>query len=374
MQNRYMRENKKNCNDCRERGNVVTLVLLGLAVAILAGVIVLYFYGNRNTVPLTPLDGNNGAGTSTDEVTQADPRADWSTYENSEFNFTIKYPPGWVVNEGTIGLEPAITIHPDLGTTSDLVAPWDHHTEATHLSIYPQGIPTEGIMGDERPSDIIVTAPRAVARDYILENGRPWATMVRFEAPPAGWNSSGFVLARALIEDEETICLRAGEPVPEGDCQPLTGDEIARSGYVDPALRETQKLMLTSFGFETSADPLNETTSAQTRPIDDLIRVTSPVADSTVTSPLVIEGEARGTWFFEASFPVELRTSSGEVLVRAPATATDDWMTEDFVPFTVSLAFPEPQTATGTLLLERSNPSGLESQARSVSIPVRFSE
>ncbi len=37
----------------------------------------------------------------------------------------------------------------------------------------------------------------------------------------------------------------------------------------------------------------------------DLIRLSSPRPGEVVTSPLTIRGEARGYWFFEASFPVE---------------------------------------------------------------------
>lgn len=48
-------------------------------------------------------------------------------------------------------------------------------------------------------------------------------------------------------------------------------------------------------------------------------------------------------------------------------------MTEDFVPFMVSLAFDAPSTATGTLVLKRDNPSGLPQNDDEVRVPVRFS-
>jgi hypothetical protein len=47
-------------------------------------------------------------------------------------------------------------------------------------------------------------------------------------------------------------------------------------------------------------------------------------------------------------------------------------MTPDFVPFAVVLSFSPPTTSTGTLVLERSNPSGLPENAGEVRIPVRF--
>src|SRR3989344_5192810 len=62
----------------------------------------------------------------------------------------------------------------------------------------------------------------------------------------------------------------------------------------------------------------------------DKIVVTNIKAGDTVASPLTIEGRARGTWYFEASFPVELLDAAGKQLVILPAQAKDEWMTENF--------------------------------------------
>jgi hypothetical protein len=107
--------------------------------------------------------------------------------------------------------------------------------------------------------------------------------------------------------------------------------------------------------------------------MDDMIRVTSPRKDQLVSSPLTVTGEARGSWYFEASFPVKLLDANGTVLGTAAAQAQGDWMTNDFVPFKATLSFTAPKTATGTLVLEKDNPSGLPENAASVSVAVRFS-
>ena len=104
----------------------------------------------------------------------------------------------------------------------------------------------------------------------------------------------------------------------------------------------------------------------------DRIRVTTISADQRVTSPLTVAGEARGNWYFEASFPVELLDGNGNRLVITPAQAIGEWMTTEFVPFSVSLSFSKPTTATGTLILRNDNPSGLPENDRSISFPVRF--
>ena len=90
-----------------------------------------------------------------------------------------------------------------------------------------------------------------------------------------------------------------------------------------------------------------------------------------VTSPLTVRGEARGTWYFEASFPVKLYDSNGTQIAITPAQAQSDWMTVDFVPYEAVLTFTAT-TQTGTLVLEKDNPSGEPANAASISIPVQF--
>ncbi|MDO8265018.1 MAG: Gmad2 immunoglobulin-like domain-containing protein [Candidatus Parcubacteria bacterium] len=105
----------------------------------------------------------------------------------------------------------------------------------------------------------------------------------------------------------------------------------------------------------------------------DLIVVTSPGPNDLVSSPLLITGEARGSWYFEASFPVRIEDSNGNELGVVPAQAFDDWMTTDFVPFQAFLEFEKPATEYGTLILEKDNPSGLPQFEDEMHIPVKFS-
>jgi hypothetical protein len=122
-----------------------------------------------------------------------------------------------------------------------------------------------------------------------------------------------------------------------------------------------------------SFSPGNNTTSSSSSSVmNPDITVSSPTAGSTVSSPLTVTGEAKGGWYFEASFPVHLLDGNGNEIVSAPATAQGDWMTPNFVPFSVTLTFPTPATSTGTLVLEKDNPSGEPQNAASISIPVQF--
>jgi hypothetical protein len=109
-------------------------------------------------------------------------------------------------------------------------------------------------------------------------------------------------------------------------------------------------------------------------PHEDLIRVFSPQANEKVSSPLLIKGEARGSWFFEATFPVKLLDDKGNIIVQHYAQAKGDWMTENFVPFEAELVFEAPTTQKGWLVLEKDNPSSLSENADELRIPVIFSD
>lgn len=105
---------------------------------------------------------------------------------------------------------------------------------------------------------------------------------------------------------------------------------------------------------------------------DELIRVVTPTPGALVTSPLVISGEARGNWYFEASFPAELLDANGKQLFIGPIQAHGEWMTEDFVPFNEEITFALSETASGTLVLRKDNPSGLPEHDAEVRVPVYF--
>ncbi len=104
----------------------------------------------------------------------------------------------------------------------------------------------------------------------------------------------------------------------------------------------------------------------------DLIQVDNPRPNQQISSPLKITGRARGTWFFEATFPIELLDESGKSLGTSVATAKREWMTEEFVPFTAELQFEKPSTKKGKLVIKNANPSGLPENEKVLSMPVEF--
>lgn len=105
---------------------------------------------------------------------------------------------------------------------------------------------------------------------------------------------------------------------------------------------------------------------------DGLIHVTAPLPNATTSSPLTVTGEARGTWYFEASFPIRIVDEAGTVLGTGIAQAQSDWMTEEFVPFSATIGYATPTTTHGTLILEKDNPSGLPEHANELRVPINF--
>lgn len=123
---------------------------------------------------------------------------------------------------------------------------------------------------------------------------------------------------------------------------------------------------------QTGAPTATSTAGILSRGTSDFIRVSNVRPNDIVHSPLTVQGEARGNWYFEASFPVKLYDADGKELAAIPAQAQGDWMTTEFVPFEVTLEFTQPSTDTGALVLKKDNPSGLPEHDDQLVIPVRF--
>lgn len=107
---------------------------------------------------------------------------------------------------------------------------------------------------------------------------------------------------------------------------------------------------------------------------NDIIRVSAPLGGDTISSPVFISGEARGQWFFEATFPIVVVGEDGLIIGDGFAEAEGDWMTEAYVPFTAQVEFTAPPGTSGTVILRKSNASDLPEHDDAVEIPVRFTD
>ena len=103
----------------------------------------------------------------------------------------------------------------------------------------------------------------------------------------------------------------------------------------------------------------------------DKIVVTAPLPGATVANTFAVTGKARGGWYFEASFPIRVISSTSTVLIEMPIQANGTWMTADFVPFaTTTVTVPAWYKGAATLVLKNDNPSGLPENDASISIPI----
>ena len=106
----------------------------------------------------------------------------------------------------------------------------------------------------------------------------------------------------------------------------------------------------------------------------DTVTVDTPKANDVVGKTFSVLGKARGPFFFEASFPVQLLKPDGTVLAQGHAQVNPpmtDWMTNDFVPFKADLTVNDINyIGPATLILHNDNPSGLPENAASMSYPI----
>jgi hypothetical protein len=246
--------------------------------------------------------------------------------------------------------------------------PLTHFVNISNVSVFPEGIATEGLVGETKDLDLDVGFDVSEeSKLYTLEDGTPFAAYIKPVDYPESWTENGFIWIRTEIQNLETSCLKDGEEVD--NCDPLADQdiEIVRKGEVDQELWEKQIQVLKSFSF------LGESIEGQ----DFLLE--NPQPEQEISSPLKVKGQVSGAWFFEASFPVVLTDWDGKIIAEAVAEAQEDWMTTDFVPFEATLQFDKPYEEgaddfmkKGNLILQKSNPSGLPENDDAYEIRVQF--
>lgn len=107
----------------------------------------------------------------------------------------------------------------------------------------------------------------------------------------------------------------------------------------------------------------------------DMVVVNSPYPGEKISSPLSVSGTARGGWFFEGSFPIDITDFEGNIIAQKYATAQDDWMVgrNVEVPFLGSIDFEVPEgVSRGYVIFHKDNPSDKRELDDSFSIPVIF--
>ncbi|MBI5004059.1 hypothetical protein HZC00_03120 [Candidatus Kaiserbacteria bacterium] len=111
-------------------------------------------------------------------------------------------------------------------------------------------------------------------------------------------------------------------------------------------------------------------TPTSTTPLSERVSVAEPASGASVEATFSISGKAPGNWYFEASFPIQVRDQEGNVIGRSHANAQGDWMTTNLVSFTAAVNIEGNYKGPADLILLRDNPSGLPENDDSVTIPI----
>jgi hypothetical protein len=99
------------------------------------------------------------------------------------------------------------------------------------------------------------------------------------------------------------------------------------------------------------------------------IVIDAPKSGAVVPKAFTVTGKAPGSWYFEASFPIQIHDANNNKVGQGIATALSDWMTTGDVAFKADITI-DSYTGPATLVLIKDNPSGLPEYDDSVSIPI----
>lgn len=175
---------------------------------------------------------------------------EWLTYQNETYDFQLTYPPDWRIWEGELVGVPVISVIPPATASSSL--PLSHHSNFTQVSIFPAGVPTEGVFGETATSTVAFQPPLTQAWDYHLAAGQTWGTYANFQTPPSSWEPWGFLWGAVAVSDQETRCLGSRDQVlsaTDCDLPRSPGARVVHFGQIDDASRQRVVQIMESFRF-----------------------------------------------------------------------------------------------------------------------------
>jgi hypothetical protein len=229
-------------------GTVVTILLLSIAAFSL--------YTYEQATPTYMQTAHVGSAPYTAGVPDT-----WQTVTSTRYNITVSYPPHWQVSTtspDTGGIAPVLSVHP-AEQTADLSAPYYHFDNATHVSIYPHGIPTGALLAP-RVSAQAVTGPDFTdARALLMGSSTAFAYEAVAPMYPAQWKPWGFLFARVYIADMAITCRvpSASDHRVAPQCPPfLENRDVHRAGDLDFDTRRTVVRVMQSITFTTSTRPV----------------------------------------------------------------------------------------------------------------------
>ncbi len=316
---------------------VLLKVLLVLGMALVLAVIILVGSGLRITRKESLLDiwlASRRGVSPTPEVLATptpDPTADWETYTNEKYGYLIKYPSQWEVTEGKELRQ--VVISGDIG---------DLYYAPLSIQVYEN---TKKLSIEDW------------AKEFGWENIIPKFTDIKIDSKLAvRWKDSLGVL-NFIVQNDDKIY----------NFSPLEVQENI----------ENQNLMmekiLSTFKFLTPIPTETQTKGGITQETGTPVKIKSVYLVSPIKGPLVIKGTVEPGWMFEGVMPVKLLDATRVEIASGSAkeTVPGSWQSGKTVEFSVELTFTT-DSASGFLVFQNDNPSGLPENQKSFEMPVKF--
>ncbi len=151
------------------------------------------------------------------------------------YGFDLHLPRTWSFSSSTRAT-PMFNAY-EYSPSAERAVPFEHHQNVTNVSVFPDGVPTEGVFAETKEVDFETPFElREGSRMFVLRDGTPFAAYLLPEKVPTGWSDFGFVWIRVYADDLATHCIDASGNDTGDACDPLGGSEsIELSGTVDPA-------------------------------------------------------------------------------------------------------------------------------------------
>ncbi len=277
-----------------------------------------------------------------------DPTAGWKTYTSQKMNFAIEYPADWFSHAeeeypASKTWQVVFSFPIDNPSTQDFK---EGQKAGIHISYW------------SKPDETLQEYADKLAGQAFQDLGKE---PERSEATVAG--------ERALVIDDYQAGLGNRIVVFDSGSGRYFAVLAVDKNETYSSYKNTFDLMLSTIKFLPPASPSPSRSPAQGTPIKiKSISLTSPTK-----GPLVIKGTVDSGWMFEGVMPVKLLDAGRQEIASGSAkeTAPGSWQSGKAVDFSVSLTFTT-ESASGFLVFQNDNPSGLPSNQKSFELPVRF--
>jgi len=173
------------------------------------------------------------------------------------------------------------------------------------------------------------------------------------------------ILGLRFLTDEDTWLCQNGQWVKHGNPSAPMPTTLCPGAKINQNENQNTNENINQ---NVNVEPINEPVAVN----PSGVIVTKPAANSEITSPLEITGQATGGWYFEAVFPIKLLDASGKEIAQAQAQAQGEWTTPELVPFKATLQFSVDKDQAGTLVIMNDNPSGLAQNQKEFKVPVNL--